>query len=702
MTSSFQDYALITDPGDRARVAALEPLFVVVASAKGTGRMMVVVAECAAKAGMTKKTFYNQYNAWVKHGAIGAADKRKVAKVRATPDVLPVYKSYLERYHGQIGFAAAAHRRMMADFRRGVIFDQIGTWREVWRDERPGKPLPVMCPPNWEPVGWGYANLQLRLQRDTMHLASLEWVVRGAGAASKFVRDVMRSRLDEATGKQLPGGSVYQWDDAFDNVVVMCKGHVGLWRPIGFHCYDVATGYHLPAFQKPRPYSHTDTQDRIAGDGLTEQMFAMMFFYVHAVIGFNKSGVTHVLEKGTTAIRDVIRQRLATMPEYCQLIKFQTGTPKATAAHNGLFLGRFGHPQMKSIVEGAHRYRQLETADLPGQVGMSAAMKPESLENFKGHEEKFIAKIAASDLPAEVVRLFSKRFLEWSEYQVIAGARSDAINDTSKHNLEGWGERYHVEEFCDPDDPGKWYPMSVLDTLTPLTQERIESMMLTDPAHMVRSRRMSRREAWETWKDELTTVPLTEMWYFMDPRWAKELTVTPKRTIKFKDEQFYGKGVEMVYEAKVKDRNGIPHLLAPGQKVRVYINCWGELQNHIWVADENDRPLGMADRIKAAFWADPEAIQEAAKAKLIDMAEVLHDTRSRNWDAAAEKIALDTGRKILIETAKEAKAEPVRMGGGEPVAFEDLAAAPRLEANEPAANDDFDAVDFLSKMNRVH
>ena len=702
MQSTFQDYALITDPDDRARVAALEPLFVIVSSAKGTGNQGVVLAECAVKAGMKTKTFQNRYYAWKASGAIGAADKRKVRKTKATPDVLPVYKTYLEKFKGQVYFHAAAHRRMMADFRAGKIFPGIGTWREVWRDERPNEAMPGMCPANWEPYGWGYANLQARLGGDALFLASLEWNVRGAGAAARFVRDVMRSRLDAETGRQLPGGSFYQWDDAFDNLVVMCKGHQGLWRPIGFHCYDVGTGYHFPAFQKPRPYSHTDTQDRIAGDNLTEQMFAMMFFYVHAVIGFNRNGVTHILEKGTTAIRDVIRQRLAGLPEYGRLIRFQTGTPKTAPAHNGLFLGRFGHPQMKSIVEGAHRYRQLETADLPGQVGMSAAAKPESLELFKGHEEKFIAKISASDLPPEIVRMFSKRFLEWSEYQVIAGARSDAINDTTKHSLEGWGDRYHVEEFCDPDDPGKWYPMSVLDTLSPVTQERIEGMMLADPEHMVRSRRMSRREAWETWRDELVRVPMTEMWYFMDPKWAKELTVTPKRTIKFKDESFYGKGVEMVYAAKVTDANGIPHLLAPGQKVRVYINAWGELQNHIWVADENDRPLGMADRIKTAFWADPEAIQEAAKAKLIDMAEVLHDTRSRNWDAAAEKIALETGRKLLLETAKEAKAAPVTMGRGGRASLEELAEATSVAPESDPTTEEPDEADFLAQMNRVH
>lgn len=654
MRSMFKEYAEITDPAERARVAVLEPLFVAVAAARGSGRACRVAAACARKAGMTAKTFMRRYYAWRAHGAIGAADKRKVARVRAAPDVLPVYKGYLERYRGQVNFHAAAHRRMMADFRAGAILAGIGTWREVWRAERPGAAVPAACPPGWEPFGWGYANLQARLAGDATFLASLEWNVRGAGAAARFVRDVMRSRLDAATGRQLPGGAVYQWDDAFDNLVVMCKGHAGLWRPVGFHCYDVGTGYHLPAFQKPRPYSHTDTQDRIAGDGLTEQLFAMMFFYVHAVVGFNRNGVTHVLEKGTTAIREAVRRRLEGLPGYGRLIRFQTGTPKSAPAHRGLFLGRFGHPQFKSTVEGAHRYRQLETADLPGAVGMSAAMKPEDLDAFRGHEERFIAEVAAADLPAEVVRLFSKRFLEWSEYQVVAGARSDAINDTTRHRLEGWGERYHVEEFRDPDDPGTWHPMAALDALTQTTRERIEAMIMADPGRMVRSRRMSRREAWETWRGELVRVPLTEMWYFMDPRWARELTVTPKRTLRFRDERLYGRGVEMVYEARVRGADGVPHALAPGRRVKVYVNCWGELQDHLWVADEDDRPLGMADRIRTAFWADEEMIREESRRKLVDMAEVLHDTRSRNWEAAAERIALDTGRRLLAEAAREA------------------------------------------------
>lgn len=97
------------------------------------------------------------------------------------------------------------------------------------------------------------------------------------------------------------------------------------------------------------------------------------------------------------------------------------------------------------------------------------------------------------------------------------------------------------------------------------------------------------------------------------------------------------------------DSNGVPRLLAPGQKVRVYVNRWGLLQDHVWIADEEDNPLGMADRIEAAFWVDPEAIKEAATAKLVDMAEVLHDTRSRHRKDASAVNDKPCRTRIVLE-----------------------------------------------------
>ena len=129
MYSTYTEYALITDDADRGLVAQLEPLFVAVKAAKGSGRQMSTLAECAVQAGMTRKTFQNRYYAWLKNGVMGVADKRKIAKARRVPDILGVFKSYCEQNKES---CSGAHRQMMRDFRMGRLMPGIGTWREVY------------------------------------------------------------------------------------------------------------------------------------------------------------------------------------------------------------------------------------------------------------------------------------------------------------------------------------------------------------------------------------------------------------------------------------------------------------------------------------------------------------------------------------------------------------------------------------------
>ena len=699
MLSSYTEYALISDAEDRGVVAQLEPLFVIVKAAKGTGHQGATLAECAAQMGMTRKTFQNRYYAWLKYGVMGAADKRKVAKSRRVPDILGVFKSYCERNKES---CSGAYRAMMRDFRLGKLMPGIGTWREVYRAQfGETTELPLSCPARWEPTGWSYANLMLRYEKDPARLASLAWNRRGQAAAAKYIVDVVRTRYDVATRRQLPGGSVLQWDDAWENVHVLLRGFNGVFRPLGFHCYDVATGFHFDAWMKPRTYSRIEGTDRVKGDNLTEQMFRMAFAFHHCVTGINRRGVVHYLEKGTTAIREAVRERIARIPEFGRLISFKTSGAMNTPAHKGLFLGSYGgNPQHKSLVEGGHRRMQLEMAHLPANIGRSAAMKPEYLTAQDKHEAAFITAVNDAMIPADLLPLTRKLYPTWEEYQTLYGAISDVVNDAVDHKLEGWVD-YHVEEFRDPDDPERWHPMAMLKQLTPVTRERVQSMIETDAAANVRSRRMSRREAWETWvrRGEIVKVPLSEMQYFLDPRDAKELTVTPKRTIRFRDAVFFGKDVEMVYDAVVTDRNGIPRMLAPGEKVRVYFNCWGSLQNYIWVADMEDKPLGMAQLKEKAFWADQEAIEAEAKRKLIDQAQMLHDTRARHFDAAAEKVAMEWSQRLLLEAAGKVAAEPVGFKGAD--AADVLAIPDARPFQAPELEEPEEEESFLAKMNRL-
>ena len=659
MHSTFQDFACITDSADRGRVAALEVRFVQIrAAAKNRTALM---HDIARQEGVPYGTLRRQYYAWREGGAIAVADKRKLAKATPFSEVLAVYKTYCEQNKES---NKGAWNAMMRDLRSGKLFP-FGTWREVWTVENPGERVPQSCPLAWVPRGWTYQNLEAKYRRDPRRLAALAWNRQGAFAASAFVRDVIRTRYDVATRKQLPGGSVFQWDDAWENVLCSVRGMNGLYRPLGFHCYDIATGFHFDPWMKPRTFSRTEGTDRVKGDNLTEQMFRMAFAYHHLVNGINASGVLHILEKGTTAIREPVRQRIARIPGFGGLIRFGNSGAVNAPILKGMYLGKVGgNPRFKSTVEGGHRISQLAMAFLPANMGHSAERLPEYYKNMQDRAEDLIASVNEAKLRTDVLPLLNLKFPTFEQYMQVYGAVSDSVNDDTAHRLEGWVD-YHVEEFRDPDDPYLWHPMSMLDTLTPVTQERIQSMIVTDPAGMVRSRRMSRREAWGYWERQkaIVRVPMSELQYFMDERDAKVLTVTPKRTIEFSDATFFGPGVRMVFSAKCTDRTGTPTMLAPGQKVRVYFNPWGELAKHVWVADMNDEPIGMADLVEKAYWADDGAVRRLAGQKLQDTAYLLSDTRVRHLDEAAQQIADAAANRILVEVAKEQAAEPPRKVG---------------------------------------
>ena len=275
----------------------------------------------------------------------------------------------------------------------------------------------------------------------------------------------------------------------------------------------------------------------------------------------------------------------------------------------------------------------------------------------------------------------------------------DQVNMDDDHRLEGW-VNYHVEEMRDPDS-GKWFSAAQFDMLSPVSQDYIRAAALADPAHNVRSRRMSRFEAWESWKDEMVKVPLCEMQYFMDERDARELTVTDKRNIVLTDSTFYP-GQKMVYDAVCKDRLGTLRHLAPGEKVRVYFNAW--LPDHVWIADMEDKPIGMANLRDSAYWADTKHIQALAAQKLAEQAYLLQDTRSRHVDAAAQKLADETATRIFLTVAKEA-AVLGHAPDGEGYGLDELNEAgwtrPVASDEEQGEESNADALAFLDAVNAV-
>ena len=75
---------------------------------------------------------------------------------------------------------------------------------------------------------------------------------------------------------------------------------------------------------------------------------------------------------------------------------------------------------------------------------------------------------------------------------------------------------------------------------------------------------------------------------------------------------------------------------------------------------------------------------------------MLHDTRARHFDAAAEKVAMEWSQELLVKATENVNASPASFKGVKAADVLPAASAPAyIEMEEE------DATSFLAKMNRI-
>lgn len=638
--TQYDDYDQIEDFDERERVSRLDARMREISGAKGnTMRLRAIIAE---QEGIPLKTFERMYYAWRDKGVMGLADKRKLRTGGSINLALEDFKRYAENdKNGSKG----GYEAFMRAFRGGAAF-HFGTWRDIWKLEYRYEAVPEECPPRWLPKGWTYGNLMKLLAKDPGHLMQLAWTRQGQFAASKYTRSVIRSRIDPKTGESLPVGSIYQADDVWHNIMVYAPGSKGLFQPLEFAFYDVASAYKLGSFMKPRTYSYDEKTGLAKANNLNEFQFRTALAFVCIDTGFHKSGVKFILERGTTAIRENVQRRIAGIPYWGRMIHFETSGRMNTPAHKGMFIGNAGgNPRFKALCEGSHNIMHNATASLLGSRGRDAAHYHESANASERYAEGLLAKIDDLKLPEEVLKLLDLPFLTFDQYCQAFSALEDAVMERRDHRLEGWQNNQVQEWRISRDAP--WLGVDALAGMSAEELTAIRALIRKDPENLARMENMSRREVWRRGLGDLVRVPEVELPNFMDPRDAKVLKVSAERTIVFTDKDYYP-GQRRVYSAQYTDRLGIPHCLCPGDEVRVYWNPWGNLSEKIWLCDKDDNLLGVSRLVTSAYWGDQEAIRRAAGEKMRDIAQTMAPVRGRHLEEAAEHSAmLDWNRRVM-------------------------------------------------------
>ena len=646
----------VDDFEERKRVMDLDGIFALIREENGRGgRILDLIAKYQRMYG--KKGLKRKYYVWLEaeersagSGIVALIDGRKMRRPERENPFLRDFKTYCERNRNS-GGCHAAYWDMLRDLRGGDKVFSFGTWRDVWRAQHPYEAVPPVCPSNWTPRGFTYAMMMQHYSRAKGRELALAWNRQGMFAASKHLPPVIRSRVG------LHPGEVYQSDDVWHNTDVYAPGIKGVFQPLEFATYDVASAFKIGSLMKPRSLRTDPKTGREVRDNLKTQQFRFELAGIMCNVGFYKGGVTWVGEHQTTSLNDRVLARIAAVPGWGELFSWRVSGILNTPAHKGIPMGDGGgNPRMKALCECSHNILHNATAGLLGNRGRDAAHMHESRNAVAKYGERMIA--LAERIDPALVPFLQLPILEWKHYAAYFKVIEDEVMDSPEHHLEGWAEKEIVEYRMRETDG--WLPLA--DELRCAGEEERALLLarLNRNPQLMRKRKMSRREAWAAGLKDLVKWPLFDACAFFDPGDGKRpgdqrrATVGQDGTIGFTDSVYFP-GERKIYLAQYRDRNGTPHSLRAGEEVWFY---WcPTLPLQIWITDEDGvANHGVAPALKTAAWADPESIKVAVGQKQHQMAELMADTRARHAESAVARIAAENVNRALLAAAKEAKA----------------------------------------------
>lgn len=457
--------------------------------------------------------------------------------------------------------------------------------------------------PNWPDFPPGCSPRNLR--RIAPPKEDLTLVRQGRQAAKRF----LPQRITTRVGLRI--GQYFAIDDQEHDVKLVMPGvqrkHL---RPLSLDASDLLTGCFFAHLHKPVIYDEIEQAKQKIRKRDAVWLVAMML----TSHGYRSDevGTTIITEGGTGALPEAFKRRLSDALG----IRVDQGNSDRRAAIAGQLKGPArGNPRHKAAHESGYNLLRNESASLPGQTGMNPDLAPED----GATRDRLVRDelLAASALPPDRAALFRFGYLTWDQWLGAIEAMWRQFNSLTDHSLEGWEKLgFFAHEFClGPGEP--WRPIDSILALPDASRLAIEAAVSADPS-LLRSRRMSRAEAWDRLKGELTVLPHWRLGEVLPEDFAVERRLTDRRWFEFQDADL-GPG-DHVYEGRITTPEGRASLLKRGEGYMCFANPLDP--ERLLVCDARLRVLGVAPRVERPSRDDAEAAQRAMKRAGRDFAEV--------------------------------------------------------------------------------
>ena len=416
--------------------------------------------------------------------------------------------------------ARPAFGALVAELRAGAKIPGYGTWRDIWRAERPGRDLPKECPYKIGallPKGWSLPNL-MRHKPSKWALAATRT---GTLAAANLLPMIPRTRAG------LKRGQIVEIDDMWHDVKVR-YGNAPAERCIELAMLDVATGYRAYLL-KPIRRREDGTRETVMA-----RMMPCLIGHWLIVQGYCPAGALICGEHNTAALSKPLAAAIEAATG--GKVTFRAGGKLSKPLAQGLWEGRpRGNFRFKARLESSHSLLHNELGDVPGQVGCTRDNAPEALYAMdKAEAELHRACDALAKADPDLPERLRWPYIPYADYAALVAEAVRRINARTEHALEGWEEQGFVTGSfrLGPREP--WRDLADLDTLPQGMREAILAQLRADPS-LTRTRRLSPAEAWEKRAGDVIRADRCFMPRILGDALAMPATCSDKLELKVKD-----------------------------------------------------------------------------------------------------------------------------------------------------------------------
>jgi hypothetical protein len=512
-------------------------------------------------------------------------------------------------------------------------------WRALLRQWHAREPIPGYAGhPGWPnlPTGWTERNLY----RQVPTKLELTAMRHGLGRAiARHAPKVLSTRVGTWHLSHI------LWDDVWLDAMAHMLQQRQLVRVLQIGALDLHSGCRFHYGTRPQLRRETDGKK----DGLKE---ADMRFALAAQLhqfGISPRGTTMIVEHGTAAIRDRVRDVLRC--SFGDLIQISdsgiTGKLQAVAGLEGRGGGNFRH---KAALESLHNLMHNELAALPAQTGHDRD-EPEMLHGLRREHEQ-LWRIAHT-LPEHVVSMLKFPALEYhSQFLPVLRAVLEAINARTDHDLEGWEALgYITREYRLTLGSDDWTPEQ---DLAPALVPAMRHMIIAEPA-LMRVRKLSPREVFDRNREQTQPVPpsvIADILY-QDLARARQCR---DGYFEFADQELSPEA--MHFESRVTTADGSQIELRDRETYEIIVNPFDPSQ--AWVYSGRAKQgsfLGLAARVQRASRADPDATAAAVRRAKARLADQIRPARERHTHIAGAIIDRTNHNARVLAAHRQAGAD---------------------------------------------